>query len=69
MNYICILLFTKNTFSGLSIKIYSILTGQLFMRLAAGKIIVIFHFQAEVPPAEVEGGSNFHAEVVSSEEL
>jgi hypothetical protein len=22
-----------------------------------------------VPPAEVEGGSNFHAEVVSSEEL
>jgi len=39
------------------------------MRLAAGKIIVIFHFQAEVPPAEVEGDSNFHAEVVSSEEL
>jgi len=69
LNYICLLLLTKNTFSGLSITIYSILTRQLIMRLAAGKIIVIFHFQAEVPPAEVEGDSNFHAEVVSSEEL
>ena len=39
------------------------------MWLAAGKSIVIFHFQAEVPPAVVEGDSNFHAEVVSSDEL
>ena len=44
------------------------------MRFTAGKIIVIFHFQAEVPAAEVpaaevEGDSNFHAEVVSSDEL
>jgi hypothetical protein len=29
----------------------------------------MFHFQAEVPPAEMEDGSNFHAEVVSSEVL
>jgi hypothetical protein len=39
------------------------------MWLAEGKIIVIFHFQAEVPPAEAEGDINFHAEVVSSDEL
>jgi hypothetical protein len=39
------------------------------MLLAAGEIIVMFHFQAEVPPAEMEDGSNFHAEVVSSEVL
>jgi hypothetical protein len=39
------------------------------MWLAAGKIIVLLHFQAEVPPAEVEGDSSFHAEVVSSDEL
>jgi hypothetical protein len=41
----------------------------LITRLATGKIIVMFHFQAEVPPAEVQDGKNFHAEVVSSEEL
>jgi hypothetical protein len=39
------------------------------MRLAAGKIIVMFHFQAEVPPAVVQDGTTFQAEVVSSEEL
>jgi hypothetical protein len=37
--------------------------------LAAGKVIVIFNFQAEVPSAEVEGGTSFQAEVVSSDEL
>jgi len=55
--------------SGFSIRFYSILTRQLFMWLAEGKITVMFHFQAEGPPAEVEGDNNFHAEVVSSEEL
>jgi hypothetical protein len=39
------------------------------MHLAAGKIIVMFHFQAEVPPAEMQDGSKFQAEVVSSEVL
>jgi hypothetical protein len=69
LNYICLLLFTKNMSSGFSIRFYSILTRQLFMWLAEGKITVMFHFQAEGPPAEVEGDNNFHAEVVSSEEL
>lgn len=39
------------------------------MHFVTGKIIVIFHFQAEVPPAEVEGGIKFHAEVIENDEL
>jgi hypothetical protein len=39
------------------------------MWLATGNIVMMFHFQAEVPPAGVEGSSNFQAEVVSSDEL
>jgi hypothetical protein len=39
------------------------------MWLPASKVIVIFHFQAEVPPSELEGRTNFQTEVISSDEL